>query len=60
MEKRNLKITFNKSGSGSITKRITLPSKFISDMGITEQDRDVELLYDEQHKQIILRKAKKN
>jgi hypothetical protein len=32
MEKRLLNISFNKSGSGSITKRLTLPSSILKDM----------------------------
>lgn len=32
MEERILNISFNKSGSGSITKRLTLPSSMLKDM----------------------------
>jgi len=32
MEERLLNISFNKSGSGSITKRIILPSSILKDM----------------------------
>ena len=60
MDKRILKISFNKAGSGSITKRLAIPSKIVSDMGITENDREVELLYDENKKEIIIKKLKKN
>lgn len=59
MDKRILKISFNKAGSGSITKRLTLPSRIIADMGITENDREIELLYDENKKEIIIKKLKK-
>jgi len=58
MDKRILKLSFNKSGSGSITKRLTIPSKIISDMGITEKERNVELIYNEEKKEIIIRKSK--
>lgn len=56
MDKRTLKITFNKAGSGSITKRLTLPSKIIADMGITTEEPYVELIYDEEKKEAIIRK----
>lgn len=32
MEERILNVSFNKAGSGSITKRITLPSSILKDM----------------------------
>lgn len=60
MNERILKISFNKAGSGSITKRLTLPSRIIADMGITENDREIELLYDENKKEITIKKLKKN
>lgn len=56
MEKRILKISFNKAGSGSITKRLAIPSTIIKNMGITENDREVELIYNEGTKEITIRK----
>lgn len=60
MNKRILRISFNKSGSGSITKRLTLPSSIMKDMGITEDEREVEMIYDENEKEITIKKFKKN
>lgn len=60
MDKRILKISFNKSGSGSITKRLTLPSRIIADMGITDEEREVEMFYDNIKKEIIIKKFKKD
>lgn len=57
MEERILNISFNKAGSGSITKRLTLPSSIVKDMGIDENNRQVKLIYDESKKEIIIRKA---
>ena len=59
MDKRILKISFNKAGSGSITKRLTLPSKIVADMGITEKDREIEMIYDETTKEIKIKKCQK-
>lgn len=41
MEKRELNISFNKSGSGSYTPRISLPAKWIKEMGIDTENRKV-------------------
>ena len=41
MENRNLKISFNKSGSGSLTPRLSLPIGWIREMSISEEDREV-------------------
>ncbi len=56
MEERILNITFNKSGSGSITKRLTLPSSILKKMGIDENNRQVLLIYNDDKKEIIIRK----
>ena len=60
MNRRILRISFNQSGSGSITKRLTLPSSIMKDMGITEDEREVEMIYDENKKEIKIKKFKKS
>lgn len=60
MNKRVLKINFNRAGSGSISKRLTIPSSIISDMGITENEREVEMIYNDTTKEITIKKLKKN
>ena len=57
MESRKLRISFNKSGRGTYTPKLALPTSYIKDMGITKEDRDIELLYDNEKKQIILKKS---
>lgn len=57
MDKRTLKVTFNKAGSGSITKRLTLPSKIIADMGISKEEPYVDFIYDKEKKEAIIRKT---
>lgn len=39
------KITFNKSGSGSKSARLTIPAIIIELMKITEEEREVEITY---------------
>lgn len=54
MESRNLKVSFNKSGSGSISASIRLPITWIKELGINQDNRDVEVCFSED--QIIIKK----
>lgn len=56
IEKRILKLSFNKGGSGSVTPRLNLPARWARDMGLTQESRDVEVVYDEEKKEIIIKK----
>ncbi len=57
MEKRDLNVSFYKAGNG-ISTRISLPKKWINDMELTEDCREVELIYDEEKKTITISKKK--
>lgn len=46
MEVRSLKMMFQKSGSGSINTRLGLPSTWVREMGISESEREVEVMFD--------------
>lgn len=59
MDSRKLNVSFNKSGRGTYTPRITLPIKYIKDMGITNEDRQVKVQYNFEKKEIIIRKNDK-
>ena len=58
MGKRVAKIIFNKSGGTAkgcaTTNRVTIPTSWIKLMGITEEDREVELSFDDD--KIIIKK----
>lgn len=54
-EKRELNISFNKSGSGSYTPRISLPATWINEMGIDKENRKVSVTFKDG--QIIIEKA---
>lgn len=41
MEERELKISFTKSGSGSVTNRIAIPTTWVRKMGTTKEDNMV-------------------
>lgn len=45
-ECRFVKMLFTKSGSGSISPRLSFPSTWIRDMGITPDDREVAITFD--------------
>ncbi|MDD7182549.1 hypothetical protein [Peptostreptococcus porci] len=60
MEKRKAKLIVNKSGGtsgkNSNTYRATLPTVWIKDMGLGENDREIELEYDPEKKLIKVSK----
>jgi hypothetical protein len=55
MEERQIKVTYNKSGRGSLTPKITLPMSWIKQMSLSEDDREVIISFD--GKEIKIRKA---
>lgn len=57
--KTNSKIMFNKSGRGTVTPRIGLPVPWCKKMNLTEEDREVELEFDLEKNQIIIKKIVK-
>ncbi|MGL5356703.1 MAG: AbrB/MazE/SpoVT family DNA-binding domain-containing protein [Cetobacterium sp.] len=52
---RLLNISFMKSGSGSTTSRITLPISWIKKMGLTSDNKAVNVIFDEESKTIIIK-----
>ena len=55
-ETRELNVMFAKSGSGSKTTRLTIPMKWVKDMNITEDDRNVEVTFNKDDKTITIKK----
>jgi hypothetical protein len=45
-ETRILKVLFGKSGSGSINTRISLPITWLKEMGITQDNKEVEVTFE--------------
>ncbi|MGL5118366.1 MULTISPECIES: AbrB/MazE/SpoVT family DNA-binding domain-containing protein [Bacteria] len=58
MEKRSLKISFMKSGSGSTSSRITLPITWIKKMGLDIDNREVEVSFNEKDNSIKIEPKK--
>ena len=56
MEERKLKIMYNNDGKGRYTNKISLPKTWIEKMGVTIEDREVTVLFDEEKKEIIIKK----
>lgn len=52
--KRILNIIFNKSGSGSINTKISIPKDWVNTMGIHQENKQVIATFDEDKKQIII------
>lgn len=57
MEKRDLNISFYKAGNGEAT-RVSLPKPWLRELGITKEDKAIELIFDKENKQLIIRKKK--
>lgn len=58
MEKRILKISFGKSGAGSISPKLSIPKSFLDKINVTEEEREIEIEVDEKTKTITIRKKK--
>lgn len=56
MEKRDVNISFYKAGNGGISNRITLPKKWVEKIGITTENRSVEIILDEKNNSIVIKK----
>lgn len=50
MEEKRARVIFNKSGGtagkGGITNRITIPTTWVKEIGITEEQREVNISFD--------------
>ena len=54
MEKRTLKISFGKSGNGGVNPKLSIPKSFLDKMNITQDEREVEMLFDEEKMSITI------
>lgn len=58
MSKRTLKVSYGKSGAGYLNTKLSIPKTILEDMGVSQEEREVELEYNQDKKEIIIRKAK--
>lgn len=56
MEERNLKVSFGKSGAGSVSPKLSLPVTWLRMIGVTPEERNVKIKVNEETKQIIIEK----
>lgn len=56
MENHELNVIFNKSGSGSISSKVSIPITDLRDMGISPENRKINYHYDKKTKTITLTK----
>lgn len=56
MKKRDVNISFYRAGNGGTSNRITLPKKWVEKIGITPDNRAVEIILDEENDSIIIKK----
>ena len=57
MEKRNLNVSFFFVLSGEST-RINLPLPWVRELGISKEEKEIELYFDKENEQLIIRKKK--
>ncbi len=58
MEKRVLKVSFFKSGSGSISPKLNIPKSFLEKIEVNQENREIEIEVNEDTKEITIRKKK--
>lgn len=58
IKKRNLNVSFYRAGSGSPSTKINLPLSFLKSIGVTMEDRSIEVTLIEDEKTIIIKKGK--
>ena len=56
MEERKRLITIGKDGRGADNFKISLPAKWLREMGISHDNREVRLVYDSHEKKIVIEK----
>ena len=55
MDKRETKVLFSKAGNG-IGSKVTLPMPWLKKMDIVPENREIEMFFEEEKKQIIIQK----
>lgn len=55
-EKVIKKVNFNKGGAGNYVPRIVLNTEWVSDMGITKDNNEIEMSYNKKKKEISIKK----
>jgi len=62
MEKeiRTVKMIFNKDGHGSLSTRISIPKSWADKLGFSVENREAEIVFDDEKQCIIIKKIKQD
>lgn len=56
-EVKKTNVTLNKNGNGFFSYKLNLPKRWLTEIGVTEDEKEIILEYDEIKKQIIIKKS---
>jgi hypothetical protein len=59
-EIRTVKMIFNKDGHGSLSTRISIPKSWSDKLGFSQENREAEIMFDEEKECIIIKKIKQD
>ena len=59
-EIRTVKMIFNKDGHGSLSTRISIPKSWSDKLGFSQENREDEIMFDEEKEGIIIKKIKQD
>lgn len=59
-EIRTVKMIFNKDGHGSLSTRISIPKSWADKLGFSVENREAEIVFDEEKECIIIKKIKQD
>lgn len=58
MEEKKLKIVLNRNGNGTLNPRCPIPLEWFKKMGLSEKEREINLKFNEQTGELIIKKTK--
>ncbi len=56
MEEKKVKVILYKSGDGYVTPRAPIPMKWFKKMGLSEEELEVKIRFNEETNELIIRK----
>ena len=56
MDERELNIIWTRAGTGSPTTKLSIPISWCYNMGLSKEKKKIKAIYDEEKKEIIIRK----
>ena len=59
-EIRTVKMIFNKDGHGSLSTRISIPKSWADKLGFSQENREAEILFDDEKGCIVIKKIKQD